>query len=58
MWDMENVLITPHCGGGFRFPAVLDKIVEIAAENLMRYEEGQRLNNLVNRSTGYADIKK
>ena len=51
LWDMENVLITPHAAGGFSLPQTLDRIVEIAADNLRRYLAGEPLHNAVERGT-------
>ena len=49
LWDVENVLITPHAAGGFSLPQTVDRIVEIAADNLRRYLAGAPLRNAVER---------
>jgi phosphoglycerate dehydrogenase-like enzyme len=51
LWDMENVLITPHTAG------LTDKLWErqyaIFAENLRRFLNGQPLLAVVNKQKGY-----
>ena len=47
LWDAPGVLITPHVSGGFHLPVVLNRIVDIAAENLRRLEANEPLCNLV-----------
>lgn len=53
MWEIENILITPHVSGGFHLPATHDRIVGICAENLRRLEDGQPFSHVVNRQAGY-----
>ena len=57
LWDMENVLITPHISGPSfgRFKEVERKIAEICAENVKRYLNGTPLLNIVIRKSGYAE---
>lgn len=57
LWDMENVLITPHISGPSfgHFPEVERRIAEICADNISRYLSGQPLVNVIDRSKGYAD---
>lgn len=47
LWDIPNLLITPHISGGFHLPATLDRIVDIAADNLRRLSAGEPLRNVV-----------
>ena len=49
LWNMENVLITPHVAGiSFGHSKITeDKIWEIVRENLKRYVHGQPLINMV-----------
>jgi phosphoglycerate dehydrogenase-like enzyme len=49
LWEMPNCLITPHTAGGFRIPETVDRIVDIAAENLRHYFAGEPLRNLEKR---------
>jgi phosphoglycerate dehydrogenase-like enzyme len=51
LWKLDNVIITPHSGVGGD-PAD-DKIVEIFAENLRRFLNGDPLINLIDKSKGY-----
>ena len=53
LWDLDNVIITPHCAGGLILSETRDAIVKICAENLRRKIAGEPLKNLVDRMTGY-----
>mgnify|MGYP005765660619 FL=1 len=53
LWNMKNVVITPHISGDFHHPATLYRIIDIAAGNLKRYCAGEPLMNVVDRETGY-----
>jgi phosphoglycerate dehydrogenase-like enzyme len=51
LWDLENVILTPHVSGGFKnYNGVC---CELFAANLRRFRAGQPLFNLVDRSMGY-----
>ncbi len=51
LWTLPNVLITPHIAG-FR-PDHWDAVCALFAENLHRFDTGQALVNVVNKSEGY-----
>jgi phosphoglycerate dehydrogenase-like enzyme len=51
LWDMPNVLITPHTSG-FRSDH-WDAAADLFAENLRRYEDGRPLLNPVDKRAGY-----
>ena len=51
LWRMDNVLITPHVGGGS--PYRQDVIVERFCENLQRFVTGQPLLGLIDKRKGY-----
>jgi phosphoglycerate dehydrogenase-like enzyme len=51
LWDLPNVLITPHTSG-FR-PDHWDVMTDLFAENLRRYDAGQQLLNVVDKRAGY-----
>ncbi len=51
LWDMENVIITPHYSGWT--PKYMDRVVDIFCENLKAYLENTKMPNLVNRKEGY-----
>lgn len=53
LWNVQNVIITPHVAGDFHHPATLYRIVDITAGNLQRFMEGEELMNIVDLSTGY-----
>ncbi len=53
LWDLENLLITPHVAGNFHLPDILERVVDIAAENLDAYLNGRPLRNVVDFTTGY-----
>ncbi|HYA35813.1 MAG TPA: D-2-hydroxyacid dehydrogenase [Candidatus Binataceae bacterium] len=51
LWEMENVILTPHMSGANR--GYMDKACELFAENLRRFAANQPLLNLVDRKLGY-----
>lgn len=51
LWNLDNVIITPHIGGAM--PDYYRKVGEVFKENLERFLQGRRLKNLVNRKLGY-----
>lgn len=57
LWDMPNVLITPHVSGGYHVKAAHDRIIEIAVRNINHFLKGEQIENIVNMSTGYRDNK-
>ncbi len=56
IWDIENVIITPHISGGYHIPETLERIVQISAKNLRNYINGDKLINIVDFSTGYRTL--
>jgi phosphoglycerate dehydrogenase-like enzyme len=51
LWELENVILTPHVSGGFKnYSGVC---CELFAANLRRFRNGQPLLNLVDRAMGY-----
>jgi phosphoglycerate dehydrogenase-like enzyme len=51
LWDLENVILTPHVSGGFKnYNSVC---CDLFAANLRRFRSGEPLFNLVDRSMGY-----
>lgn len=53
LWDMENVILTPHVSGGFSLPETLEQILNICIENLECYLVQRPLRNVVDFKTGY-----
>ena len=51
LWEMENVILTPHISGFT--PHYDERATDIFAENLRRYLAGEPMLNLVHRSEGY-----
>ena len=53
LWDMDNVIITPHASGNYLLEGTLDRVVDILIENFDSYTSGRPLRNIVDRSFGY-----
>lgn len=51
LWEMPNVIITPHVGGQSRFR--IDQMTDFFCENLRRYQAGEPLLNLVDKQLGF-----
>jgi phosphoglycerate dehydrogenase-like enzyme len=51
LWDLPNVLITPHTSG-YR-EDYWDAVADIFIENARRLEAGQPLLNVVDKERGY-----
>jgi D-2-hydroxyacid dehydrogenase (NADP+) len=51
LWDLENVVITPHLAG--RSEEGRQNVLEIFCENLRRFTSGQPLMNIVDKRRGY-----
>lgn len=49
LWDLDNVIITPHISG----PSIPEDIAKIFIENLRRFEEGKKLEGVVDREKEY-----
>ena len=47
LWDVPNLLLTPHVAGGMRLEITRRRCVEMAQENLRRYLAGETLVNLI-----------
>ena len=47
LWELENLVITPHISGGHHLPVTVERIVDIAAENLTAFLKGGPLRNVV-----------
>jgi D-3-phosphoglycerate dehydrogenase len=51
LWDMPNVIITPHVGG--QAATRIDDMTNFFCDNLRRYLEGRPLSNLVDKRLGF-----
>jgi glyoxylate/hydroxypyruvate reductase A len=49
LWDLDNVIITPHISG----PSIPEDITKIFIENLKRFEEGKKLEGVVDHEKEY-----
>lgn len=49
LWDIPNLLLTPHVAGGMRLEITRKNCVDMALANLKRYLAGQPLENQVKR---------
>ena len=53
LWKQENLIITPHVAGTYHIPYTLERIVDIACENLEHWRKGEAFCNVVDMETGY-----
>ncbi len=51
LWDMDNVIITPHAAGGSQHR--MRRITEFFLDNLKRYLNGEELKNIVDKQLGF-----
>ncbi len=51
LWDMENVILTPHVSGGS--DGTPGRVTEITLENIRRFAAGEELANVVDPEHGY-----
>ncbi|WP_077489847.1 D-2-hydroxyacid dehydrogenase [Sinomonas mesophila] len=51
LWDMENVIITPHMSGDVH--GYLDDLGKLFVDNLTRYAQGEPLRNVVDKTLGF-----
>jgi phosphoglycerate dehydrogenase-like enzyme len=51
LWDLPNVLVSPHMSGDAA--GWLDRLVELFVDNLARYRDGRALRNVVDKQRGY-----
>jgi phosphoglycerate dehydrogenase-like enzyme len=53
LWRMDNVLISPHCTDHTENPDWLDLSMQVFIDNFHRYQNGEPLENLVDKKAGY-----
>jgi len=51
LWDMENVILSPHISGGME--DYIGQATTLFCENLRRYLEGGKLINIIDKQKGY-----
>jgi D-2-hydroxyacid dehydrogenase (NADP+) len=51
LWDVDNVIITPHIAGAME--DYNSKAADLFCDNLHRYLEGKRLRNVIDKKKGY-----
>lgn len=51
LWDMENVILTPHMSGANK--DYMEMASALFADNLRRFDKGEALLNMVDRALGY-----
>ena len=45
LWDMDNLILTPHVAGNFYLPETVNRIIRIAADNLQAWLSGAPMRN-------------
>lgn len=58
IWDIENIIITPHCSGNLNLKITNQKFAEIAIGNLENYRLGRPIRNEIDFETGYRKYKR
>jgi phosphoglycerate dehydrogenase-like enzyme len=53
LWDMDNVLLSPHCTDRTANPDWLDLSMQFFVANFRRYLAGEPLENVVDKTAGY-----
>lgn len=46
LWDLDNLILTPHVAGHFFLPETVNRIVRIAASNLQAWLDGEPMRNV------------
>lgn len=47
LWQLPNLMMTPHISGQFHLPETFEHIVDIATANLAAYLKGENLRNRI-----------
>jgi phosphoglycerate dehydrogenase-like enzyme len=53
LWNMDNVLISPHCTDRTEDPDWLDLGMQAFVDNFHRFQKGEPLENIVDKKAGY-----
>lgn len=54
LWDVPNVIISPHIGGDVA--STPEQFVDLFLENLERWQSGRKLLNIVDKKLGFAPL--
>lgn len=58
LWKIDNVFISPHASGGFKWRSVRDYFVDLTIRNIEHLLNNERLENEVDFLTGYRKVVK
>ena len=47
LWELENLMITPHISGGHHLPETFERIVRISGKNLHAWSRGEKLPSVL-----------
>ncbi len=53
IWELQNVVITPHISGWYNLEQTYEKIFEISLNNLEKFLNNEQLSNVIDFNTGY-----
>lgn len=53
LWELKNLIITPHISGKYHVPQTMDMITDMVCENLQHFQQNQMYINVVDFETGY-----
>lgn len=53
LWNLKNTIITPHISGNTSLPLTCDILVEMFCNNLTKYSNNEKLENLIDCRLGY-----
>ena len=46
LWDLDNLILTPHVAGNFYLPETVNRIVKITCENMEAWLDGRPMRNV------------
>lgn len=54
LWDMDNLLVTPHITGGYQLDITLENLYKIVYHNMKAYALDKEMISVVDKKWGYA----
>lgn len=54
LWNMDNLLVTPHITGGYQLDITLENLYKIVYHNMKAYALDQKMISVVDKKWGYA----